>query len=166
MIEEAVNSPSQPDSVSTNSPQTTTVKPVAITSPALSVFIPTNSNSPNSPALSPNKELPKPNQKKFDIDSLNEVKRDVALQSKKLEITNHIFDLLISEIKEELFPIRRNLDCDPRESLDSLASSPSAAMKKKKKKRANRRLTNKSKSLPKIKTVEGGKPVDVCLSRI
>ena len=61
-----------------------------------------------SPTLvSPIKELPKSaNPKKFDIDSLNEVKRDVALQSKKLEITNHIFDLLIGEIKEELFPSR------------------------------------------------------------
>ena len=133
----------------------------------MSVFIPTTTNSPNSPALSPNKDLlAKPNQKKFDIDSLNEVKRDVALQSKKLEITNHIFDLLIGEIKEELFPTRKNQDGDPRESLDSLASSPSAAIRKKKKKRANRRFANKSKSLPKIKTVEGGKPVDVCLNRI
>jgi len=71
-------------------------------------------NSPGSASLgspllvSPIKELPKnANAKKFDIDSLNEVKRDVALQSKKLEITNHIFDLLIGEIKEELFPSRK-----------------------------------------------------------
>ena len=145
------------------------MQPIAPTSPApLPAFNPLASNSANSPTLhSPLKDLPNlSNKKKFDIDSLNEVKRDYALQSKKLEVTNYIFDMLIGEIKEELFPMRKTKDIDPRESLDSLAGSPSAEIKKKKKKRHNKRLTTKSKSMPKIKTIEGGKPVDVCLSRI
>ena len=105
---------------------------MTVIQPILTPFT-TSSNTLGSPtptAISLIKEIPKnaatANAKKFDIDSLNEVKRDVALQSKKLEITNYIFDLLINEIKEELIPIRKQ-DNEPKEVIDYLASSPSAA---------------------------------------
>ena len=39
-------------------------------------------------------------------------------------------------------------------------------MKKKKTKKVGKKTSSKSKSLPKVKTVESGKPVDVNLSRI
>ena len=39
----------------------------------------------------------------FDIDSLNEIKKANDLASKKVEITNHIFELLVGEIKNNLF---------------------------------------------------------------
>ena len=43
----------------------------------------------------------------MDIDSLNEIKRASDLASKKLEITNHVFEMLLKEIREALFPIRQ-----------------------------------------------------------
>ena len=44
--------------------------------------------------------------KHFDIDSLNEIKKASELASKKVEITNHIFEMLVNEIKDSLFPQR------------------------------------------------------------
>lgn len=44
--------------------------------------------------------------KLFDIDSLNEINKANDLASKKIEITNFIFEALVSEIKDNLFPLR------------------------------------------------------------
>ena len=145
-IEEALNMKTLSSNDSYESPQKTS-QPIAFVPPPLPPFLPGVANSPGSTGslgspilVSPIKELPKnANAKKFDIDSLNEVKRDVALQSKKLEITNHIFDLLIGEIKEKLFPSRKAEDVSPIRLVDE--SSPSPVSKKKKKAtRATRNL--------------------------
>ena len=47
--------------------------------------------------------------KRFDIDSLNEIKKANDLASKKVEMTNYIFDMLLREIKTDLFPIRQGI---------------------------------------------------------
>ena len=44
----------------------------------------------------------------FDIDSLNAIKKANDLASKKVEITNHIFEMLVKEINDDLFPTRSN----------------------------------------------------------
>lgn len=65
-------------------------------------------DSIQSPVLSPGKDIAtKPLGKRFDIDSLNEVKRDVALQSKKIEITNQIWNQVFQEVMKDLFPSRQ-----------------------------------------------------------
>ena len=107
-IEEADNLPPI-SSVGDFSPQKIASKIAAAASAPtapLSILNPTKiGDAVSSPILSTSKEIvSKPQGKRFDIDSLNEVKRDVALQSKKLEITNQIFDMLLSEIKKDLFP--------------------------------------------------------------
>ena len=76
----------------------------------------------------------------MDIDSLNEIKRANDLASKKLEITNHVFEMLLKEVRDELFPIRQGT---------------------KVKKRSKRRQT-----LPKVKEIVNGKLVDKCFRRI
>lgn len=40
----------------------------------------------------------------YDIDSLNDIKKASDLASKKVEITNHIFEMLVSDVRENMFP--------------------------------------------------------------
>ena len=95
----------------------------------------------------------------FDIDSLNEIKKANDLASKKVEITNHIFELLVGEIKNNLFPMR-----DEEEEFTEDPSGSRVATKKKKRRVARRVL--KPSMLPKIKELKNGQPVDMCLKRI
>ena len=42
----------------------------------------------------------------IDIDSLNEIKKANDLASKKVEMTNFVFEMLVNEVKDCLFPLR------------------------------------------------------------
>lgn len=44
----------------------------------------------------------------YDVDTLNAIKKANDLASKKVEITNHIFEMLVKEISDDLFPRRSN----------------------------------------------------------
>ena len=46
----------------------------------------------------------------YDIDSLQEINKANDLATKKIEITNHIFEMLVLEVKESLFPVRDEED--------------------------------------------------------
>ena len=85
----------------------------------------------------------------FDIDSLNAIKKANDLASKKVEITNQIFDMLVKEISDNLFPAR----------------SSQRRKSKGGKKRSSRRAAKPS-VLPKVKEMVKGNPVDMCLKRI
>lgn len=82
----------------------------------------------------------------FDIDSLNAIKKANDLACKKVEITNQIFDMLVKEISDELFPARGN--------------------QRRKSKGKKRRRTPKPSVMPKVKEIVNGQPVDMCLKRI
>ena len=92
----------------------------------------------------------------FDIDSLNEIKKANDLASKKVEITNQLFEMLVNEVKDNLFPIRDDEDG---------CGDEASGRRKRKQKRVQRRV-KKPNVLPKIKEIRDGMPVDVCLKRI
>lgn len=69
----------------------------------------------------------------YDIDSLNEIKKAYDLSTKKVEITNHIFEMLVNEVKESLFPFR-----DEEEEVVDPSGAKSAGKKKKKRRVARR----------------------------
>ena len=85
----------------------------------------------------------------FDIDSLNAIKKANDLASKKVEITNQIFDMLVKEISDNLFPPRSN-----------------QRRKSKGGKRRSSRRAAKPSVQPKVKEMVKGNPVDMCLKRI
>ena len=159
-FEEAVNT--EQLSVPTNSPGTTTpasglnsrhvtMKQVQI-SPATTVG--------SADLTPPVKKLIPGGGKMYDIDSLNEVKRANDSHTKTFEITNRIFDMLIGEIKDNLFPLRDEEGEDGKEVKDL-----SKAKKKKKSKKVPSRV-KKPDVLPKIKEIKNGVPVNACLKRI
>ena len=81
------------------------------------------------------------------------------MASKKIEIINFIFEALVGEIKNNLFPLR---DEEEDETVN-----PAQRKKKKKKKRVARSVMQKKPSVqPKIKEIRDGQPVDMCLNRI
>ena len=100
----------------------------------------------------------------YDIDSLNEFKKSTDLASKKVEITNQIFEMLVNEIKESLFPMRDE-DEEYEEDISGQPDLTAKAKSKKKKKKRARRVKKPS-VLPKIKEIKYGAPIDMCLKRI
>ena len=99
--------------------------------------------------------------KLFDIDSLNEINKANDLASKKIEITNFIFEALVGEIKDNLFPLREDdYDYEDASSMplnhNSSAQSLTGAKKKKKKKRKVARTVKKPTVMPKIKEIRDG----------
>ena len=86
------------------------------------------------------------NNRLFDIDSLNAIKKANDLASKKVEITNQIFDMLVKEISDDLFPARSD--------------------QRRRSKGKKRRRATKPSVMPKVKEIVHGLPVDMCLKRI
>jgi len=85
------------------------------------------------------------------------------LASKKVEITNHIFEMLVNEVKDSLFPQREEYE---EIGDDNSALGGSRSISKKKKKRRVAKRVRKPTMLPKIKEIRDGIPVDMCLKRI
>jgi hypothetical protein len=105
--------------------------------------------------------------KLYDIDSLNEIKRSSELASKKVEITNQVFDMLVKEIKTEMFPLREGFkkpEVDPApmptasELLFCEGESSMVAMRGKKR--------GKPRHKPKVKELYDGLVVDKNLANI
>jgi len=99
----------------------------------------------------------KSGQQLFDIDSLNEIKKANDLASKKVEITNQVFDMLVNEIRNNLFPTRDEEEVGEDGQVQSKAA---------KKKRKREQRVKKPNAFPKIKEIKNGAPVDMCLKRI
>ena len=96
----------------------------------------------------------------FDIDSLNAIKKANDLATKKVEITNQVFEMLVHEITDSLFPQRDDTQFGE-------ADMEGSAQKKKKTRRSSaQRGVKKSTVMPKIKEIIDGVPVDMCLKRI
>ena len=114
-FEEAVNVEVSPSSLPTNGGSPTKVLsqqnnkvPALTTAPTGIISAPQSILGKKSPLIKPSGAEVAAKGKLFDIDSLNEINKANDLASKKIEITNFIFEALVGEIKDNLFPLRED----------------------------------------------------------
>ena len=104
----------------------------------------------------------------IDIDSLNEIKKANDLASKKVEMTNYVFEMLVNEVKDSLFPHREDEDVveDSSNTLGGDSATKKSESKRRERKRKVARKVRKPNVFPKVKELKDGVPVDTCLKRI